>query len=150
MDAEQNTAGRAIGHGLTIVQAGAEIYGGVTAAIGGSGGAVVTAPACATGVGCAVPAASAGTAVVGVAVAAHGVAVAVNTLLNIFSSKDDHPDTDKTTVEGTQDQLDDITANQANQRKANQSDAIQSTEKSKQRANAALKRIKSLKDVEDQ
>ena len=150
MDAEQNKAGRAIGHALTAVQVGAEIYAGVTTAIGASGGAIVTAPACATGVGCAIPAASAATAVVGVAVAAHGVAVGVNTLLNIFSSKKDHPDTDKTTVEGTQDQLDDITANQEKKRQVGQPEAIQSVEKSKQRADTALKKIKSLKDLEDQ
>ena len=111
---EQNTAGRAIGHALTAVQVGAEVYTGVTTAVRGVGGAIVSAPACATGVGCAAPVASAASAVVGVGLITHGVAVDVNTLLNIFSSKDDHPDTDKTSVQGTQDQLDDITANQEN------------------------------------
>jgi len=46
---KQNTAGRAIGHGLALVQAGSEIVGGVSAMAGGSGEAIVTFPACGTG-----------------------------------------------------------------------------------------------------
>lgn len=151
MDAEQNTTGRVFGHVLTGVQVGVEIYGGVSAIAAGAGEAIITAPACGTGVGCAVPAVGLATVAAGAVVATHGALVGLNTISNFFSSsKNDHPQTDKNTVEGTQDQLDDISANQANKRKAGQPDAIGSTEKSKQRADTALKRIKSLEDIEDQ
>ncbi|HEU4932648.1 MAG TPA: HNH/ENDO VII family nuclease [Pyrinomonadaceae bacterium] len=83
----QNKVGRAIGHGLALVQGAGEVYAGVSAAIGGGGEAVVTSPACATVVGCAAPAAGVVTAVAGVAVAAHGTLVVGNTLNNIFSKK---------------------------------------------------------------
>ena len=85
LNAEQNSAGRAIGHGLAVVQGGAEIYAGVQAITAGSAGTVVTAPACGTGVGCAAPAAGVGTVVVGAAVTTHGAAVLGNTFNNIFN-----------------------------------------------------------------
>ena len=53
-------------------------------------------------------------------------------------------------LQGTQDQLDDITANQEAKRKAGQPNAIDSVEKSKQRVDTALRKIKSIKDLEDQ
>ncbi|HET8670480.1 MAG TPA: RHS repeat-associated core domain-containing protein, partial [Candidatus Saccharimonadales bacterium] len=153
MDAPQNTAGRVIGHVLTGVQVGTEVYAGVTGMIAGGGGTVVTSPACATIVGCAAPAATLTTAAASAVLTTHGVVVGLNTLKNIFFSSDNngHPDVDKTTVQGTQDQLEDITANQAAAQKIGQPDRIQSVEKSKQRANKALKDIKSSADiVEDQ
>lgn len=74
LDAKQNTAGRAIGHGLALVQAGSEIAGGLSLIGGGGGEAVVTTPACGTGVGCAAPAVGVGAVVGGVALTAHGTA----------------------------------------------------------------------------
>jgi RHS repeat-associated protein len=152
LNAEQNSTGRAIGHGLALVQSGAEIYGGVTLIVGGGAEATITAPACGTGVGCAAPAVGVGAVVGGVVLTAHGTLVGANTLNNIFNTNNNnnHPKTDKTTVQGTHDQLEDITANQANKRKVDKPDAIQFTEKSKQRANKALKDIKNLADAEDQ
>jgi hypothetical protein len=146
----QNKAGRAIGHTLALAQGVQEILDGVAGLAGGSGEAVVTSPACASGAGCAVPAAGVGTAVVSGALAGHGTAVVLNTARNIFrKGKGGHPAKDTTSVQGTQDQLDDITANQAKQRQAGKPDAIQSTEGSKQKADTALKKIKTSKDVED-
>lgn len=72
----------------------------------------------------------------------HGVALGVNTLGNIFSKgKDGHPAKDNS-VQGIQDQLDDITKNQANKLAAGQGNAINSVEKSRQNANNALKKNK--------
>jgi RHS repeat-associated protein len=85
LDTKQNRVGRAIGHGVAIVQSGAEIVDGVSAINAGGGEAVVTAPACATGVGCVAPAIGAGAVVGGVVLTIHGAAVAVNTLNNIFN-----------------------------------------------------------------
>jgi RHS repeat-associated protein len=85
LDAEQNSTGRAIGHGLALGQAGAEVYGGAATIAGGSAGTAVTAPACGTGVGCAAPAVGVGTIAVGAGLVLHGCAVGVNTLNNIFN-----------------------------------------------------------------
>lgn len=80
----QNKVGRAIGHGLALVQSGSEIAGGLSLITGGGAEAVVTTPACGTGVGCVAPAVGVGAAVGGVALTAHGTLVGVNTLGNIF------------------------------------------------------------------
>jgi hypothetical protein len=58
------------------------------------------------------------------------------------------PDKDNT-VQGTQDDLADLEANQANQRKVDQGNAINSVEKSKQKAKTSLKRIRNLQDALD-
>jgi len=50
MDAPQTKTGRAIGHVISLAQAGAEIYAGVVGASAGGTEAVVTSPACGTGV----------------------------------------------------------------------------------------------------
>lgn len=84
-DVEHNTAGRAIGHTASIVQGVNEVIAGGTLAVGGGGGTVVTAPACGTGVGCALPSATAAIAVAGAAAAVHGVTVIGNTVNNMVS-----------------------------------------------------------------
>ena len=60
------------------------------------------------------------------------------------------PDKDDT-VEGTQDDIADIEANQANFRKTDQPDAMNSIDGTKQAADNALNKLKgrSLKDIED-
>lgn len=63
--------------------------------------------------GAVIPAAGVGTVVIGVAGVTHGTLVSANTLGNIFyKGKDGHPAKDNS-VQGAQDQLDDISANQA-------------------------------------
>jgi len=85
MNADENSTGRAIGHGVALTQAGAEIAGGLSLITGGGSEAVITSPLCATGVGCAAPAVGAVTAVGGVVLTAHGALVGANTLNNIFN-----------------------------------------------------------------
>jgi RHS repeat-associated protein len=72
MDAEQNSVGRAIGHGLTGVQVAAEVYLGVQTMVGGGASLTLTVPACGSGVGCVATAASVGTVAVGAVVTTHG------------------------------------------------------------------------------
>jgi len=84
-DGAQNKVGRALGHGVALAQSGAEIAGGVIVAVEGGGEAVVTAPACSTGVGCAVPAVGVTAVVVGAVGATHGTLVGINTFRNILS-----------------------------------------------------------------
>lgn len=84
LDAPQTKTGRAIGHGVALVQSAVEIVGGAAAIIVGGGEAIVTSPAAATGVGAVVPAAGVAAAAVGTAGVLHGSAVAGNTLGNIF------------------------------------------------------------------
>jgi hypothetical protein len=55
--------------------------------IGGGTEAVLTSPACGTGAGCLAPAAGVAAAAGGALLTAHGTAVTVNTLNNIFSKK---------------------------------------------------------------
>jgi RHS repeat-associated protein len=149
MNEPQNKAGRAIGHGLALVQSGVEIVGGVKAIAAGSAGAIVTSPAAGTGVGAVLPAAGVGVVVVGTAGVLHGVAVGANTLGNIFSQgKDGHPNKDNS-VQGAQDQAEDISKNQAEKRRVGQGEAINSVEKSTQNAKNALKKVKNLKDAID-
>jgi len=81
----QNKAGRAIGHGLALVQGAAEVYGGFQGMAGGGAEAIVTSPACASGAGCVAPATGLTVAVGSLAVTAHGTAVLANTLHNIFN-----------------------------------------------------------------
>lgn len=85
MDGPQNQVGRAIGHGVALVQAGTEIAVGVSAIGSGGGEAIVTSPACGTGVGCVAPATGVAVAVGGVVLTAHGTYVGANTLNNIFN-----------------------------------------------------------------
>ena len=108
----------------------------------------MTAPASATGVGAVLPAVGVGAAVVGTVAVGHGAYVAGNTLNNIFSKNNDgHPDTDNS-AQGAQDQAEEINKNQAEQRKVGQGNSMNSVEKSNQRANNSLKKIKNLKDAE--
>ena len=81
----ENKLGRGLGHTAAVVQSGAEIIGGINAIFAGGGEAGITAPACATGVGCVVPAVGVGTAIGGVVATGHGILVGANTLHNIFS-----------------------------------------------------------------
>jgi RHS repeat-associated protein len=105
MDAEQNSVGRVIGHGLTAVQVGVEIYAGVQAMTAGGGSLTLTLPACGTGVGCAATAASVGTIGVGATVTTHGALVGINTVNNIFSKKTELSKQKKDySVEGTTEQ----------------------------------------------
>ena len=148
VDGPQNKLGRAAGHALSLLQSGVEIYSGASAIVGGGGEAVATAPAATTGVGVVVPAVGVATVIGGVVTVIHGGAVGVNTLVNIFSKgKDSHPAKDTSTVQGATDQVDDIQANQANQRKVGHGDAIESTKKSEQQLDTNLKKIKSQKDA---
>ncbi len=80
---EQTSVGRAIGHIGAVVQAGVEIYTGVSGMIGGTGEAIVTSPAAGTGVGAVVPAAGVGMAVGGAILAGHGISVLYNTYKNV-------------------------------------------------------------------
>jgi hypothetical protein len=107
-----------VGHGLALVQSANEIVRGAQAIAGGTGEAVVTAPASATGVGAVLPAVGVGAAVVGTVAVGHGAYVAGNTLNNIFSKNNDgHPDTNNS-AQGAQDQAEEINKNQAEQRKS--------------------------------
>src|SRR5262245_3093037 len=109
MNARQNKVGRAIGHGLALVQSGAEIVGWAQMIAAGGGKALVTSPAAPTRVGAILPAAGVGTVVIGAVTVVHGVAVGANTLGNIFSQNNNngHPDKDNS-VQGAQDQIEDI------------------------------------------
>jgi RHS repeat-associated protein len=162
MDAPQTKTGRAIGHVITLAQAGAEIYAGVAGATAGGAEAVVTSPACGTGVGCAVPAAGVVTVVGSAVVATHGTLVGINTVRNIFSknssqqssgskeqNKAEPPKKDRS-VEGTQGQQRNIEHARDVHRRAGRPDRIRSIEKTRQNAEHALKKIKSLKDAENQ
>lgn len=55
MDAEQNSVGRGIGHGIALAMAGVEVVGGVGIAAGGGAEAIVTSPAAVTVLGAAAP-----------------------------------------------------------------------------------------------
>jgi hypothetical protein len=99
------------------------------------------------------------TAVVSVAVAAHGTLVGANTLNNIFNKNNQGSgDTQKSSgeskpkkessVEGTRVQRENIEKAQKVHRKAGKPDRIRSINKSRQNERNALKRIKRLKDVE--
>ncbi|HEY0761036.1 MAG TPA: RHS repeat-associated core domain-containing protein [Pyrinomonadaceae bacterium] len=169
----QNRVGRGIGHTVAAVQGSFEIYMGVSAVIGGGTEAGATLPACATGVGCAAPAVGGVVAVGGAVTAIHGTYVLGNTIKNVFKStnnggnnggngnadnssdrpntkpKDGHPGTDKTTVQGTQDKLDDMSKNQAAHRKHGTPHAMDSIEKTKQDFKNATRKIKSSKDLEE-
>ena len=145
----ENKVGRGIGHAAALVQSAGEIIGGVTAIVGGGGEAGITAPACATGVGCVVPAVGVGTAVGGVVATGHGILVGANTLNNIFSKKTELSKQKKDrSVEGTTEQVQGLEKKQAATTK--KGGYRISTEKSKQNAKEALKKIKSTKDLEDQ
>jgi hypothetical protein len=82
----QNTLGRGVGHGVSLLQAAVELEAGVGMMLGG-GEALVTSPAAATGVGAVVPGAGVATVVAGAAVTTHGIAVGANTLNSIFFAK---------------------------------------------------------------
>jgi len=157
----ENKVGRGIGHVAALVQSAGEIIGGVTAIAGGGGEAGVTAPACATGVGCAVPAVGVATAVGGVAITLHGGFVGFNTLNNVFNKnnsqqnssaneqKKAEPPKKDQSVEGTRVQRENIESAQKTHRQAGRPDRIRSIEKSRQNEKTALKKIRSLKDAED-
>jgi RHS repeat-associated protein len=161
MDAPQTTTGRVIGHVISAAQAGGEIYAGVVGAVSGGAEAVVTSPACGTGVGCAVPAAGVVTVVGSAVIATHGTLVGINTVRNIFSknnsqqgsgskeqNKAEPPKKDRS-AEGTQTQRENIQQAQKVHQKAGRPDRIRSIEKSKQNEANALKKIKTLKDAEN-
>lgn len=80
------------------------VIGGTTTAAGGAG-TIVTAPACGTGVGCALPAATGAVTATGAVVTAHGAAVITNTIYNMVTDKTnafDGPITkDVTVVDGS-------------------------------------------------
>ena len=141
----QNAGGRAIGHVLALGQAATEIYVGSQAAAAGGTEAFITSPAVVTVAGAAAPAVGVAVVVGGGLTATHGVVVAARTLNNIFfgkANKAGHPDrTDS--VEGAQDNLEDLESNQSAARKHGDGDAtIQSTEGSKSKLNTQLKKIK--------
>lgn len=69
------------------MQVGVEVVSGVAAMGAGGGEALMTAPACSTGAGCAVPAVGVAVLAVGAVVTTHGTLVGLNTLNNIFMSK---------------------------------------------------------------
>ena len=81
----QNKVGRAIGHGLALAQGFGEAYIGLQGMAGGGAEAIATAPACASGVGCAAPTVGIATTATSAVVATHGTLVIGNTLNNIFS-----------------------------------------------------------------
>ena len=85
INAPQNVVGRSIGDAASLVQGGLEVIQGVGMITGGGAEAGVTAPACATGVGCALPAAGVATAAAGGALTLHGGFVLGNTVNNIFN-----------------------------------------------------------------
>jgi RHS repeat-associated protein len=162
MDAPQTTTGRVIGHVISIAQGGAEIYGGASAVVGGGGEAIITAPAAGTVVGALLPAAGVVTAGAGAIVTVHGGAVVLNTVKNIFSKnssqqssganeqkKVEPPKKDRS-VEGTQVQHDNIKHAQKVHQNAGRPERIRSIKKSEQNVDNALKKIKSLKDAENQ
>jgi len=162
MDAPQTTTGRVIGHVISAAQAGGEIYAGVVGAVSGGAEAVVTSPACGTGVGCAVPAAGVGTVVVSAVVATHGTLVGVNTVRNIFrkssnetssgsdqtQSGEKHPPKDRS-LEGSRVRRENLQKSQEVHRRMGKPDKIRSIRKTEQEERTALRRIKSLKDAEN-
>jgi hypothetical protein len=81
----QNTLGRGIGRGVSLLQSAAEIGGGLGMMLGGGGEALVTSPAAATGAGAVIPGAGVATVIAGAAVTTHGAAVGINTLHNMTS-----------------------------------------------------------------
>lgn len=83
----QNTVGRIIGHTAALGQGFGEAYVGVQGMAAGATEAILTAPACASGAGCAVPVAGVATAAAAGVVTTHGTLVIANTLNNIFSKK---------------------------------------------------------------
>jgi hypothetical protein len=126
LDARQNRGGRFAGHGLSLAVAGAEVAVGVQGMGAGGTEAILTSPAAGTGAGAVLPAIGVATIAASVVVAGHGTAVIVNTGINIFSKgKNDHP-APEGSLDGKLDDLDDIAANQANQRKHGFPDAIAS------------------------
>jgi RHS repeat-associated protein len=158
----QSSVGRGIGHAVALAQSGAEIVVGAGAAVGGGAEAIATSPAVVTIVGAAAPAVGVAVTVGGVVTAAHGVLVGANTVNNIFNKnaagqssgssekpKAEPPKRDRS-VEGTQVQRENIERAQKVNRRAGRPDRIRSIEKSKQDERNALKKIKSLKDAENQ
>jgi len=79
--------GQNIGDTATLVQATIQIVGGLTATTEGGILTIVTSPACATGAGCALPAGTATVTAGGLVTAAHGTALAVNTIYNMASNQ---------------------------------------------------------------
>jgi len=75
--------GQALGNTATVIQGAFEIIGGLGVAFGGGVGAAISAPLCATGIGCFVPASSATISVTGLLTAAHGTFVIGNTFYNV-------------------------------------------------------------------
>ena len=149
----------------------ATIQGGERAVAGGTG-VVAGVSLSATGEGAAVgvplavvsaPVAIQGAASATVGAAHLGVAAAdaIKGAVQKSSNKDqnssganDKPDTratkaEKNTLEGAQDQADSISKAKEKLNKTGQGDKIQSTEKSQQRLKNQLKKIQSLKDVEE-
>lgn len=162
VDVEHNTAGRIIGHTGSIVQGVAEIAFGQGLMAAGGTEAIVTAPACATGVGCLVPAAGAGTILAGSAVTMHGGAVIANTVLNMTGNgagssggnpaKKYHLDGRGKIQTGADavDQLEGITIKQDNLKKGKGKGIVDSTKKSEQRVDNKNNKIRNLDDAYDE
>lgn len=156
VETEHNLAGRVIGNTASLIQGLSEISAGAGIALGGGAEAVVTAPACATGVGCIAPAAGVGAAATGTVVAAHGTGVVINTLYNMSANQNpaqtynDQGRAKIQTGEDALDQLEGITNAQENVKKGKGNAIIDSTKKSQQRVDNKNKKIRNLKDALDE
>ena len=159
-DIEHNQLGRAIGHTVSLIQGVSEISAGSSVAVAGGGLTVTTSPACATVVGCAVPATTGTAAVLGAATAVHGALVIGNTLNNIGNQ--DGGGGSKAidynlegrgkikTGEDALDQLEGISEAQKNVQKGKGTSIIDSTKKSEQRVDNKNRKLRNLDDAYDE
>ncbi len=84
---EHTELGQYIGNVASLTQALAEVVFGGMEVVGGVSEATVTAPACASLVGCVAPAAGVAVAVKGLITAGHGLSVGANTIYNIRNNQ---------------------------------------------------------------
>ncbi len=84
-----NATGQAVGDAISVAVGVVEVAVGGAAVLGGSGEALVTAPAAGTGVGAVVPAAGVATAVAGAAIATHGAGMAASGAIHLVKSVSD-------------------------------------------------------------